>query len=173
MQIFVETVTGKTITLEVESSDTIANVKSKYRRVSGTCVRRGSTLCTPAKLGPFVHFCFKVCLLVLLCRTACGAEFVVHHLAVGEWSCELLRLSRTTTDLPLRVKSWLSVRPCMNLRPSGSPGQGGHSARPATAHFCKQARGLQYPEREHAAPGAAPEVRRVLAGKSGAQVCVM
>ncbi len=29
MQIFVKTPTGKTITLEVESSDTIANVKSK------------------------------------------------------------------------------------------------------------------------------------------------
>lgn len=36
MQIFVKTLTGKTITLEVESSDTIDNVKSKiqvHRRV--------------------------------------------------------------------------------------------------------------------------------------------
>jgi len=31
MQIFVKTLTGKTITLEVESSDTIDNVKSKIR----------------------------------------------------------------------------------------------------------------------------------------------
>ena len=31
MQIFVKTLTGKTITLEVESSDTIDNVKSKIQ----------------------------------------------------------------------------------------------------------------------------------------------
>ena len=31
MQIFVKTLTGKTITLEVESSDTIENVKSKIQ----------------------------------------------------------------------------------------------------------------------------------------------
>jgi hypothetical protein len=31
MQIFVKTLTGKTITLEVESSDTIDNVKTKSR----------------------------------------------------------------------------------------------------------------------------------------------
>ena len=35
MQIFVKTLTGKTITLEVESSDTIDNVKSKIQ-VSAT-----------------------------------------------------------------------------------------------------------------------------------------
>jgi len=34
MQIFVKTLTGKTITLEVESSDTIDNVKSK---IQGSC----------------------------------------------------------------------------------------------------------------------------------------
>jgi len=34
MQIFVKTLTGKTITLEVESSDTIDNVKAKVRRPS-------------------------------------------------------------------------------------------------------------------------------------------
>jgi ubiquitin len=32
MQIFVKTLTGKTITLEVESSDTIDNVKAESRR---------------------------------------------------------------------------------------------------------------------------------------------
>lgn len=35
MQIFVKTLTGKTMTLEVESSDTIANMKSKIADKEG------------------------------------------------------------------------------------------------------------------------------------------
>lgn len=35
MQIFVKTLTGKTVTLEVESSDTIASVKSKIQDKEG------------------------------------------------------------------------------------------------------------------------------------------
>ena len=94
MQIFVKTLTGKTITLEVEGSDTIENIKAKIRQQSLTKV--------------FTVLIFGLSILIIVSEYQKYSEwnfkFLVIAVAVMVWNYKLAReiknLKDQNTDVP-------------------------------------------------------------------------
>ncbi|RNE99241.1 polyubiquitin, partial [Trypanosoma rangeli] len=152
MQIFVKTLTGKTIALEVEASD-------YHRKREGEDPGQGGHSTGPAASD--------------LCREAAGggphARGLQHPEGVdappgaapARRHADLCEDANRQDDCPRG-----GGKRHHRKREGEDPGQGGHSTGPAASDLCREAagggphaRGLQHPEGVDAPPGAAPARR--------------
>ena len=90
MQIFVKTLTGKTITLEVEPSDSIENVKAKIQ-VRRTISRQLATVLDRRSVCVRIFVCKSVSAPVCVCASVC-CRFLA-RIQFGKWKIGKLGFS--------------------------------------------------------------------------------
>ena len=97
MQIFVKTLTGKTITLEVEASDTIANVKSKIQDKEGIPPDQQHLIFAGRQLG-------RVSTLHCVGRWCWSLQIIVRTLAAETVIASRVETSNTIENVMAKVQ---------------------------------------------------------------------